>query len=150
MIFQIINLVMDGWVINSEIALRWLSLDCMMTSQHYFRYWLGAWRHQAITWANVSSHLWCHMLSQGHNELKKTRKLAQVQKNSDKVMITWPEVSTPKLTKAVCHRDNPLLYPCTEYLPKITCSRRAFHRKIETSDCFDALCLKIVFEESLY
>ena len=42
----------------------------LMVAQHWFRWWLGAWWHQAITWANVEPVLcWC-MVSLGHNELK--------------------------------------------------------------------------------
>ena len=41
----------------------------LMISQHWFRYWLGAVRQQAITWANVDSDPWRHMTSLGHNEL---------------------------------------------------------------------------------
>ena len=53
--------------------MKWHSGDCHWTSlkrnQHWFRYWLGAWWHQAITWANVDPNLCCHMASLGHNEL---------------------------------------------------------------------------------
>ena len=41
-----------------------------MISQHWFGYWLGAVRQQAITWANVDLDPCCHMVSLGHNELK--------------------------------------------------------------------------------
>ena len=41
----------------------------MIRSQHWFRYWIGAVRQQAITWANVDPDLYCHMASLGHNEL---------------------------------------------------------------------------------
>ena len=39
-------------------------------SQHWFRYWLGAIRHQAITWANVDPDLCHHMVVLGHNWVK--------------------------------------------------------------------------------
>ena len=39
-----------------------------MKSLHWFRYWLGALRHQAITWANVVPDLSHQMASLGHNE----------------------------------------------------------------------------------
>ena len=42
----------------------------LMISQHWFRYWLGAVRQQAITWTNVDPDLSRHMASLGHNELK--------------------------------------------------------------------------------
>ena len=38
-------------------------------SQRWFRYWLGAIRQQAITWANVDQDLCRHMASLGHIEL---------------------------------------------------------------------------------
>ena len=44
--------------------------DRLMISQHWFKYWLGAVRQQAITWANVDSDLCRHMASLGHNVLK--------------------------------------------------------------------------------
>ena len=42
----------------------------LMISQHWFRYWLGAIRHQAITWTNFDEGQWRHMTSSGHNELR--------------------------------------------------------------------------------
>ena len=41
----------------------------LMISQHWCRWWLGAIRHHAITWANVDPDLCCHMASLDHNEL---------------------------------------------------------------------------------
>ena len=41
----------------------------LMRNQHQFRWWLGATRQQAITWANVDPDLYRHMASQGHYEL---------------------------------------------------------------------------------
>ena len=40
-----------------------------MISQHWFRWWLGAIRQQAITWASVDLDPCRHMTSLGHNEL---------------------------------------------------------------------------------
>ena len=42
----------------------------LMISQHWFRLWLGAWWHQAITWANVDPDLCHHIASLGHKALK--------------------------------------------------------------------------------
>ena len=42
----------------------------MMISLHCFRWWLGAVRHQAITWTNVDQVLWHQLVLLGHNELK--------------------------------------------------------------------------------
>ena len=41
----------------------------LMISQHWFRYWLGAIRQQAITWTSVDQDLQRHMASLGPNEL---------------------------------------------------------------------------------
>ena len=38
-------------------------------SQHWFRQWLGAVSHQAITWASVDQVIRCLMRSLGHNDL---------------------------------------------------------------------------------
>ena len=38
-------------------------------SRHWLRLWLAAWRHQAVTWANVDQDPCRHMTSLGHNEL---------------------------------------------------------------------------------
>ena len=58
----------------AEVSLLKLSCyEChctlLMISQHRFRWWLGAVRQQAITWANVDPYLCRHMASLGHNEL---------------------------------------------------------------------------------
>ena len=42
-----------------------------MTSQHWFKQWLGAGRQQATTWANVDLDRCHHMVSSGHSELMK-------------------------------------------------------------------------------
>ena len=41
-----------------------------MTSQHWFRWWLGAVRQQAITWANVDLVPCRHKASPGYSELR--------------------------------------------------------------------------------
>ena len=45
-----------------------------MISQHWFRWWLGAVRQQAITWAHVDPDLCRQMASLGLNELNATAK----------------------------------------------------------------------------
>ena len=40
-----------------------------MVNQYWFRYWFGAVKQQAITWANVDPDLCCHMVSLGHSKL---------------------------------------------------------------------------------
>ena len=46
-----------------------MPLDLSDNSQHWFRWWLGAVRQQAITWANVDPGLCRQMASLGLNEL---------------------------------------------------------------------------------
>ena len=60
---------LSSWV----LLMKLFSGEChripLMISQHWFRWWLGAIRHQAITWANVDPVLYHHMASFGHSEL---------------------------------------------------------------------------------
>ena len=42
----------------------------LMTCQHWFRWWLSAFRQQTITWTNVDPDLCCHMAPLGHNVLR--------------------------------------------------------------------------------
>ena len=42
-------------------------------SQHWFRWWIGAIKNQAITWANFGSNVYRHMASLGHHQLKQCR-----------------------------------------------------------------------------
>ena len=44
-------------------------MNPLSTSQHWFRWWLGAVRQQVITWANVDPDLCHHRLSLSHNEV---------------------------------------------------------------------------------
>ena len=44
-----------------------------MTSQHWFRYWVGAVRQQIIAWANVDPDLWRHMALLDNNVLIQLR-----------------------------------------------------------------------------
>ena len=53
---------------SCEITLRYHRIPWLI-SQHWFRWWLGAVRQQAITWANVDPDLWCHMVPLSHNGL---------------------------------------------------------------------------------
>ena len=41
----------------------------LVISPPLFRWWLGTFKQQAITWANVDTDLWHHMASQGHGDL---------------------------------------------------------------------------------
>ena len=66
-IFNII-LAIDGWSISCEIALKWMSLDHIMFSQHWSRWWFDTIREQAITWTNVDLYLGWYMAYIDHNE----------------------------------------------------------------------------------
>ena len=61
------------WYLQILILMIMSSDEChktlLMISQHWFRWWLGAVRQQAITWASVDQDLQCHMASLGPNEL---------------------------------------------------------------------------------
>ena len=58
------------WLVSENLL---MTDDCqrtlLMISQHWFRYWFGAVRQQAIAWTNVDLDPCRHMASLGHNEL---------------------------------------------------------------------------------
>ena len=60
------------WLMAEVYLEKLLSDGChwilLMISQHWFRWWLGAVRQQAITWGKVDPDLCRHMVSLGHNE----------------------------------------------------------------------------------
>ena len=61
----------DIFSIPCVIALRWTPKTSMMICQYWFRWLLGAVRHQAITWSNIDQVLWHHMSSPNDNESNK-------------------------------------------------------------------------------
>ena len=67
-----------------------------MISQHWFRWWLGAVRQQANTWANIDPDLCRHMASLGLNEL------ASVSSNMARNSRTSNHIIT-KRHEAVCN-----------------------------------------------
>ena len=56
-----------GWCFETLSCPFWRHHN--VSNQHWFRYWLGAVRQQAIIRANVNPDLFCHLTSLGHNEL---------------------------------------------------------------------------------
>ena len=61
------------WLASSDLLMimpsnKW-HRTLLMINQHWFRWWLGAVRQQAITWANVDSVSCLLMASLGHNGL---------------------------------------------------------------------------------
>ena len=60
--------------LSLELPVKLLSGKChgaaLMISQHWFRWWLGAVRQQAITWANIDPDLCRHMASPSQSDLK--------------------------------------------------------------------------------
>ena len=48
-------------------------IDCTEHIQHWFSWWLGTIRQQAITWANVDPNIYCHVMSLEHNDLMQMR-----------------------------------------------------------------------------
>ena len=59
---------------SQTLIVKLLSGEChrthLMISQHWFRWWLGAIRQQAITLANVDLDLCCHRATLARNEFK--------------------------------------------------------------------------------
>ena len=65
-------LMIDGWCISymKLLSSKW-HLTLLMTSQQWFRWWLGAEKAAShITWTNVEPVLCRHMASPGHNVLR--------------------------------------------------------------------------------
>ena len=54
------------WIVAWALAVKSLSSEChrnsLMRRQHWLRWWLGAIRQLAITWANVDQDICCHMV----------------------------------------------------------------------------------------
>ena len=76
-----LNIVLTQWPLG-DWAVIWIVAwalakllwgECYQTllikSQHWFRWWLGAVRQQAITVLKINPFLCCHMTSQVHNGL---------------------------------------------------------------------------------
>ena len=63
------------WLMADVSLMKFPSDECQLTplmiSQHWFRQWLDAVRHQAIAWANIDPDLCNHMASQGQNGVYK-------------------------------------------------------------------------------
>ena len=68
------GLTVINFKLISQIYFLWgeCQKNSLVIIQHWIRWWLGAIRQQAITWANVDLELWCHMASPGHSELMHT------------------------------------------------------------------------------
>ena len=61
--------VMDMLTISSLLVLRWMPQNHTDNlGQHWIRWWLGAVRQQAMTWANIDLDLSHHMASLGHSD----------------------------------------------------------------------------------
>ena len=59
---------MLSWAFPVVLPSGKLHKTSLMLNQQWFGNWLGAVRHQAITWTNVDWGQWCHMASLNHNE----------------------------------------------------------------------------------
>ena len=61
------------WTTTWVLTMKFLSGECYRTSlmrnKHWFRWWLGAIRQQAITLTSVEPDLHHHLTSLGHDEL---------------------------------------------------------------------------------
>ena len=60
-------------IVDWALTMKLLTSKCyrtlLMKCHHWFRWWLGAVRQQAINWTNIDHDLCHHMASQGFNEL---------------------------------------------------------------------------------
>ena len=63
-------LVIDGWGIFYEIALRWMPLDLIDNKSTLVEVMVWFRQAQTITWANVDSDLYRHMAAWGLYEYK--------------------------------------------------------------------------------
>ena len=64
-------LVLLIWVIRvyHPLKMQWaVLLRILLISEQWIRWWLGTSRQHAITWCNVDSDLWCHMVSLSHTQ----------------------------------------------------------------------------------
>ena len=59
---------MISWSFSVNLVIDECHITPLMISQHWFRWWLGAVRQRAITWANFDLDLCCHMASLGHDK----------------------------------------------------------------------------------
>ena len=74
----------------AEVSVVNLPLDechstLLMISQHWVRWWLGAVRQQAITWANVDRDLCRHIAWLGPSELKEASNILYIEQ-----VRNWP------------------------------------------------------------
>ena len=58
-----------SWALIVKLVLGECRRTSVIISQHWFRWWLGAIRWQAITCANIDPEQCHHIVSLGHNEL---------------------------------------------------------------------------------
>ena len=73
-----------------------------MISQHWFRWWLGAVRQQAITWANVDTDPCRHMASLGHNELIRPKCVEGSRTSARRFHLqTWEELLWPHINDII-------------------------------------------------
>ena len=69
--FDDVIMKLISWALSLKSVLSERHKIPLMISQHWFRQWLGAVRHQAITCANVDTDLRRHMVSLSPNEFHK-------------------------------------------------------------------------------
>ena len=65
-----VNLVIGGWGISYDIALRWFSLYLRLTDEKSTLVQVMAWCHRAVP-EPVNPDLCCHIASLGDNKLTK-------------------------------------------------------------------------------
>ena len=91
----------------------WTSL---MISQHWFRWWLGVVRQQAITWANVDPDLCHHMVSLGHNELRLCDQVTTRQTSHFMILLMncWFSFPTNRMSNTSITPQHQTPHSCTQ------------------------------------
>ena len=131
------------WLVSSHCLMIMPWDEChgtlLMMSQHWFRYWLGAVRQQAITWTNVDIVPCRHMASPGHNELTLVRRSQM-----------WREYYVVESRMSCFIVKNTALKMLLFKFFNIASSTRQFRRLSTVKPCFirveGTLLLKIVIE----
>ena len=97
------------WLVSSNLLTIMSSDEChrtlLMISHHWFRWWLGAVRQQAITWTSVDQDLQHHMASLGPNELTFLVLQLDLRENcfnSMAINAMTPYVTMPSATMEMC------------------------------------------------
>ena len=76
-------------ILSNSDGIYFRRMPPSMINVHWFRYWLGAVRHQAITWANVGLDLCRHMASLGPNDVKTNKQTNKKPRQTEISSAKW-------------------------------------------------------------